>query len=470
MEKSVRPVGRPTSGDSNSVYTDDIRLTYNFVKTIGSGQFGTVRLAARKNDPERFFAIKTIAKNRLNTSKKNLDREVEILFALDHPNVIKLYEVFEDQKYCHFVTEYCSGGELFDRILAMGRYSEVEASRLMQKILLAANNLHQNNVCHRDLKPENFMFESPEADSELKLIDFGLSNKFFFRFGSSELNSFVGTPNYIAPEVLLGRYGAMCDMWSVGVIMYAMLSGRFPFSGETPNDVFARVLSGEFSISSEVWENVSPLAIDLLSKLLTSNPSHRLPADKALAHPWLSQSIPANPLAISRDVIDSLRQYKSRSQFQSEAYAIIVKYLTITHIKDLKDTFMALDREKNGFLTFEEVEQGLLTAGYQMAGHEIEEIILNADFRKDGRINYSEFIAATLDSRALLDEDTVWNAFNFFDVDHSGFITEANMMAALTRAGRQVSESYVKGIMREVGASDSGIAYADFKRVVVQSR
>ena len=452
-------------GASGPDYTD-IRMKYEFIRTIGGGHYGSVRLGAIKGRSSPYFAIKTIAKRKLKAAKQMLEREIQILFALDHPNVIKLYEVFEDHKYFYLVTEYCSGGELFDRILAMGRYSEVEASRLMQKILLAANNLHQNNVCHRDLKPENFMFESPEADSELKLIDFGLSNKFFFRFGSSELNSFVGTPNYIAPEVLLGRYGAMCDMWSVGVIMYAMLSGRFPFSGETPNDVFARVLSGEFSISSEVWENVSPLAIDLLSKLLTSNPSHRLPADKALAHPWLSQSIPANPLAISRDVIDSLRQYKSRSQFQSEAYAIIVKYLTITHIKDLKDTFMALDREKNGFLTFEEVEQGLLTAGYQMAGHEIEEIILNADFRKDGRINYSEFIAATLDSRALLDEDTVWNAFNFFDVDSSGFITESNVREALKRAGRNLSDRDIKSMMTEVGATSEGIGFEEFKQVV----
>jgi calcium-dependent protein kinase len=273
----------------------------------------------------------------------------------------------------------------------------------------------------------------------------------------------------VAPEVIQGDYGSKCDLWSVGVIMYAMLSGKMPFMASTVPETFARIIRGEFKVDTEEWSNVSPEAIDLLKKLLVVNPENRLSADEALAHPWFIHSFPDIPMPISNDVISSLRNYRVRSKLQSEAHAIIVKCLNISQIRHMKDTFMALDREKNGFLAFQELEQGLLTAGYQMAAHEIEEILQNADFKRDGRINYSEFLAATLESRALLDENVIWTAFNKFDVDNTGFITEANVKEALKRAGRAVTERQVKDMMREVEASQEGINYEEFKKLVLSN-
>ena len=446
---------------------NDIRFKYEFVKIIGRGHYGTVRLAHLKSRPEEMVAIKTMTKKKVATSTEALQREIRILFALDHPNIIRLHEVFEDDKYMHLVTEYCSGGELLDHLVSMGRYSEHDAARLLHKILLAVNNLHQNNVCHRDLKPENFMFENTDPRAELKLIDFGLAHKFFNKAGSSELKSFVGTPDYVAPEVLQGGYGPKCDLWSVGVILYVMLSGKLPFAGNSVNEIYARILSGEFTTNTDVWRNINPWAIDLLLKLLVVNPQKRLSAEEALEHEWFVQS-PISPLVISRDILESLKRYRTRSKFQSEAHAIIVKCLNICQIKDMKETFMALDREKNGFLKFQELEQGLLIAGYQLAAHEIEEILQNADFKRDGRINYSEFLAATLESRALLDDDVMWSAFNKFDVDNTGFITESNLKQALQRAGRQVSNSHISDMMKEVGADEEGINYETFKKLVRQ--
>ena len=352
-----------------------------------------------------------------------------------------------------------------DHLVAMGRYSEHQAAHFLHKILLAVNNLHLNNICHRDLKPDNFMFEDTTATAELKLIDFGLAHKFFSKSGHADMSSFVGTPDYVAPEVLQGRYGHKCDMWSVGVIMYVMLSGQLPFSASSVNAVFARILSGDFSTQSEVWGSISQQAINLLQKMLVVDPNKRLSAEEALNHCWFTQS-PTSPLAVCPNILDSLKKYRVRSKFQTEAYAVIVKCLNVAQISDIKETFMALDREKNGFLSFDEIEEGLTSAGYTVAAHEIDEIIRNADFKKDGRINYSEFLAATLESRAVLDDDVMWSAFNTFDVDSTGFITKANLTEALQRAGRQVSDSHIADIMTEAGAGVEGIDYEAFKRLV----
>ena len=462
-----RPGSTTSSLDSTPLPQpySDIRFKYDFLKTIGCGNYGTVRLARLKNRPDELVAVKTMMKEKVSISQEMLEREMQILFSLDHPNIIRLLEVFEDAKYVHLVTEHCSGGELFERIVAMGRYSEGEAARLMHKILLAVNNLHHNNICHRDLKPENFMFQDKTPTAELKLIDFGLAKYFD---GRTELESLVGTPNYLAPEVLRRVYGLKCDLWSVGVMMYVMLSGKLPFEGDTLQETFERIAIGEYSLNGEVWRNISPHAIDLLNNLLVLDPEQRLTADQALTHVWFTQSFATVTQTIAHEVLDSFKNYRVKSKFQSEAYNIIVKYLDVSQIKDLKEAFMSLDSEKNGYLSAEEVQQGLISAGYTIAANEIREIMMNVNFRKDGRINYSEFLAATLESRALLDDDAIWNAFNALDVDRSGFITESNVKAALRRAGRRMSHCEIGDMMREVGAGQRGIDYDQFKQLVRQ--
>ena len=159
-----------------------------------------MRLATHRVRTAEQVAIKTVVKKKLKQEKDRFEKEIDILASLDHPNIIKLYSVYEDEKAYHLVTEYCSGGELFTSIVEKGHYLESDAARLMSKIFLAVNNLHANNIVHRDLKPENFLFESNEAGAELKLIDFGLSNKFFDKFQFMEMHSMVGTPSYVAPE------------------------------------------------------------------------------------------------------------------------------------------------------------------------------------------------------------------------------------------------------------------------------
>ena len=157
-----------------------------------------------------------------------LQRELEILKEVDHPNIIKLYEIYEDQEYLHMVMEYCSGGELFDKVIQKVHFSEKEAASIMYKLFNAINHLHSVHISHRDLKPENCLFDSHSEDAEIKIIDFGLSTK-FGEDEESSMHTLVGTPYFVAPEVLLKNYGPQCDIWSLGVIMFTLLVGHPPF-------------------------------------------------------------------------------------------------------------------------------------------------------------------------------------------------------------------------------------------------
>lgn len=443
----------------------NIRAVYDLKQVIGHGHYGTVRLAVHKVRTSEQVAIKTLVKRKLRSEKDSFEKEIDILTSLDHPNIIKLYSVYEDEKAYHLVTEYCSGGELFDRIVEKGHYMESDAARLMSKIFLAVNNLHANNIVHRDLKPENFIFESSDPNAELKLIDFGLSNKFFDKFHF--MHSMVGTPSYVAPEVIRGSYGTKCDVWSCGVIMYAMLSGSLPFSGTMTNELLQKILSGKYTMSGEIWNKVSSEAKSLLKHLLVLDPDHRYSAEQALDHPWF-RNTSSHQLTIDPVILNSLRKYKARNQFQHEAYSIIVKHMNIKQIESLKEAFLALDTEKNGFLSFEEVEEGLRRAGFNPAGHEIAGIIRNADVKGDGHINYTEFIAATMDFRAALNDEAMTSAFQLFDIDNSGFITKDDLKQALTCSGRQCTDSQIDGIFREIGTPE-GITFEAFKNLIRQT-
>lgn len=445
----------------------DIGFKYRFLKTLDNGRYGTVRLAALKTLPSAQVAIKTISKARVKVSPECLNREIQTLFQLDHPNISRLFEVYDDSRSVHLVKEYCSGPSLFDCIVQKGSYSESEAAHLLRKILLAVNSLHHCDICHRDLKPEHFIFEDSSPNAELKLVDFGISNKLFGRGDQSEMKTVIGTPDYMAPEVMWGGYGLMCDMWSVGVIMYAMLSGQLPFIADTVSETFDKAMSGSFSVSSEAWTRVSPTAVDLLRKLLVVEPKGRLTADAALRHEWFSQ-VPSQPVSLS--LIDSLRNYRVRSRLQAEVHPILAKLLNVSHCKDIKDTFTSLDRDQNGYLSAYEVNKGLVEASYNVTATEMTEIMQHVNFSKDGRIKYSEFLAAVMMSRSLLDDDVIWCTFALLDVDNTALVSEGNLKEALRRVGRQVTDGDVHEMMREVGADEDVFDYKQFKKVVLQGR
>ena len=205
-----------------------LRDYYRIGKMLGSGAFGEVRVCVhRESNNQR--AVKVLRKSHMDEDEKRMFfNEINVLKDLDHPNILKMYEFFEDEKRYYIVTDICKGGELFDEIVKKGKFGEQDASVLIKQVLSCINYCHVNHIVHRDLKPENILLETNKEFDQIKIIDFGTS---LVVKDGEKLDEKLGTPYYIAPEVLQKNYGAKCDIWSIGVITYIILSGIPPFNG-----------------------------------------------------------------------------------------------------------------------------------------------------------------------------------------------------------------------------------------------
>jgi calcium-dependent protein kinase len=273
--------GHYRRGSSPVMITDalsDVRLNYHIEpKELGHGHYGVVRKCMHRETGE-WYAIKSIRKSKVSKIEV-LKREIEILKEVKHPNIIELFEVYEDERYLHLVTEVCSGGELFDRIIAKtqseeGHFSEHDAAMLVHDILDAIRYCHdEKGIVHRDLKPENFLFLTEAEDAPVKIIDFGLSRHDDTDLGIMQTK--VGTPYYVAPEVLRREYTNSCDVWSIGVITYILLCGYPPFYGDSDTQIFESVKGGRFDFPSPEWDEISESAKDFVTQLLKKMPSDR---------------------------------------------------------------------------------------------------------------------------------------------------------------------------------------------------
>ncbi|MQL93104.1 hypothetical protein Taro_025742 [Colocasia esculenta] len=256
---------------------------------LGWGQFGVIRECTDILTSEK-FACKSIAKDRLVTEDdvRSVKLEIEIMSRLSgHPNVVELKAVYEEAHYVHLVMELCAGGELFHRLENNGKFTEPEAGILFQHLMKVVVYCHDKGVIHRDLKPENILLATNSSSSPIKLADFGLAT--FIKPGQS-LHGTVGSPFYIAPEVLGGGYNQAADVWSAGVILYILLSGMPPFWGKTKSRIFDAVRAAKLRFPSDPWDNISSSAKELITGMLSKDPALRLTAAQVLDHAWMRDS------------------------------------------------------------------------------------------------------------------------------------------------------------------------------------
>jgi len=256
-----------------------------------------------------------------------IQTEIEIMRMIEHPNIISLHEVFEDKttKKIYLVMELVTGGELFDRIVEKGSYSEKDASELIAKVISAVRYLHKKGIIHRDLKPENLLYASADEDAEIKLADFGLSKIVGLDDDSAVTNTTCGTPGYVAPEVLrMKGYDRSVDMWSIGVILYILLCGFPPFYEENTAKLFQTIMDGKYDFPDPEWTNVSDSAKDLIQRMLTVDSKKRITADEALEHPWILGHT-AKDEKLSTDVIDKIRRsQKARQRLKGAIRAVMM--------------------------------------------------------------------------------------------------------------------------------------------------
>ncbi|XP_057421700.1 calcium-dependent protein kinase SK5 [Lotus japonicus] len=440
--------------------TENIREVYTFGRKLGQGQFGTTYLC-RHNSTGCTFACKSIPKRKL-LCKEDYDdvwREIQIMHHLsEHPHVVRIHGTYEDAASVHIVMEICEGGELFDRIVQKGQYSEREAAKLIRTIVEVVEACHSLGVMHRDLKPENFLFDTVEEDAKLKTTDFGLS--VFYKPGET-FGDVVGSPYYVAPEVLRKHYGPEIDVWSAGVILYILLSGVPPFWAETEQGIFRQILMGRLDFQSEPWPSISDSAKDLIRKMLDRNPKTRLTAHQVLCHPWIVDDNIAPDKPLDSAVLSRLKQFSAMNKLKKMALRVIAESLSEEEIGGLKELFKMIDADNSGTITFDELKEGLKRVGSELMESEIKDLMDAADIDNSGTIDYGEFIAATVHLNKLEREENLLSAFSYFDKDGSGYITIDEIQEACKEFG--LDDIHIDDMVKEIDQDNDGqIDYGEF--------
>ncbi|KAL8132151.1 hypothetical protein AgCh_007879 [Apium graveolens] len=440
--------------------TGHLKEYYNLGRKLGHGQFGTTFLCVEKATGKE-YACKSIAKRKLVTEDdvEDVRREIEILHHLSgDPNVVSIKGAFEDAVAVHVIMELCGGGELFDRITKRGHYTERKAANLARTILKVVEACHSMGVMHRDLKPENFLFVNEEEESALKTIDFGLS--VFFKPGEI-FTDVVGSPYYVAPEVLRKRYSQAADIWSAGVIIYILLSGVPPFWAETEQDIFEEVLRGDLDFSSDPWPKISDSAKDLVRRMLVRDPKRRMTAHEALCHPWVRVDGVAPDKPLDSAVLSRLTQFSAMNKLKKMVLRVIAETLSPEEIAGLKEMFKMIDTDDSGQITFDELKVGLKKFGANLKESEIYDLMQAADVDNNGTIDYGEFIAATLHLNKVEKEDHLFAAFSYFDKDGSGYITQDELQQACEEFG--IDNTQLDEMIKEADQNNDGrIDYNEF--------
>lgn len=450
---------------------------YDVVDILGKGGFSIVRKGVSKHDTKNCcVAIKTLKRlthtpssfqrnpaarqkeaglstwNQTSIANALLTNEILVMRRIvedvsPHPNVIHLYDVYEDTNGIHLVLELCSGGELFDRIVKQEKYSEVEAAQVVQQIAMGLSALHKASIVHRDLKPENCLFLDNSKKSPLKIMDFGLSSVEDF---TNPIVALFGSIDYVSPEALSQlQVTAASDMWSLGVIMYILLSGYPPFHAKSNREKQQRILAGDFSFDDITWKTISSSAKDLISRLLSVEPYKRPSAQELLNHPWVVGDC-AKDNIMDAEVVARLNNFNAQRKFRAAALASIWGNKMLSRTKKLRNLLGSHDLAPDELENLR-VQFGRICAnGDNATLSEFEEVLkaikMNAliplaprvfdlfDNNRDGTVDMREILCGLSSLKNSRGDDALKLCFQMYDADRSGCISReelASMLSAL---------------------------------------
>ena len=400
-------------------------LDYKIIKSIGEGTFGKVELVEHKITG-MVRAMKIIPKTS-ELDDLSVLNELYILKRIDHQNVIKIYEFYSDDKNYYLITEYCPGGDLF-RYTKDKNLSEKQVANIVYQILLVLNNLHKMKIMHRDLKPENILVAKKEENGLylIKICDFGTSQ--IFKTGEKEKNV-IGSSYYIAPEVLKKKYDSKCDLWSLGVIMYVLLTKKIPFQGSNDQQLKNNIKKKSSKYIKKPILIYSKYTQDLLDKLLEKDVSKRFTAEQALNSDLFKvHNCKENINQINKDLInkfiDNIIKYKRRNAFQETAIMYLIHNSESEEILEANKLFNIFDVNNDGKISFSDFfSQIEKLSGKKIEKEQAQEIFFNIDTNKNKFIEMEEFVKGAVDKKIFLEEKMLKLAFNFFDVGNDGLIT-----------------------------------------------
>jgi len=438
-----------------NVVDDDYDITS---KVLGSGSNGVVRLAISKGGSYgQRFAVKVLQMSQLaDDQRAQLEAEVEIFLAMDHPHITRLFDVYESEGFLYMVMECMEGGELFSRVSNLKRFSELDAADAIWQMLLSLNYIHHHGIVHRDLKLENWLYDAKNSN-HLKLIDFGLSKIWD---PNVKMKTACGTLSYAAPEVLLNDYGSQCDLWSLGVICFVLLSGYMPFTGSADYQTKC-IKFGKYVMKPNWWNEISTNGINFMQSLMQVNPDKRLTAQAALDHPWITSRHKRGgaPQEIDQPIVDAFRQFGQASKFRRCAVQMMAWNLSNDERSRVRQHFVTLDQNKQGSITLAELKH-VLVEKFHVPDQETTQILQALDSNNDQKVHYSDFLAAMIGTQIAMHDDLLRAAFRKFDTDRSGHITAKNLRQVLgaTFEGRSVKELLTEADQLK----DNRISYAEF--------
>lgn len=419
------------------------RTTHEVVAIKTLRRFGPPSPPEKKNNNSRALISETLLTNELLVMRKIVED------VSPHPNVIHLYDVCEDSFGVHLILELCFGGELFDRIVGQARYNEAGAAAVVRQIAKGLEALHGANIVHRDLKPENCLFLNKNENSPLKIMDFGLSS---FEDYANPVVGLFGSIDYVSPEALSrdNKITTKTDIWSLGVILYILLSGYPPFFAPSNRQKQQMILNGQFSFDEKTWKNISSSAKQLISSLLEVDPNMRPTAQEIVEHPWVRGEL-AKEEEMDAEIVSRLQSFNARRKFRAAAMASVLSSsfsLRTKKLKKLVGSSYDLKPEelenlshifkkicKNGenatLLEFEEVLKAMeMTSLVPLAGR----IFDLFDNNRDGTVDMREIIGGFSSLKYSQGDDALRLCFQLYDTDRSGCISKeevASMLRAL---------------------------------------
>ena len=518
----------------------DPNINYSILKALGHGSFGHVFKVVHKITGN-IRSIKVIPKNNLKPgfTKDEIIQEINILKSLDHPHIIKMFEFYVDENNYYLVNEFCSEGDLGEKLVKIKFFTENVTKLLMFQIFNAVWYLHSNKVIHGDLKVENIMVDSLLEDEkiidhkykherkksfatvirddsktidlwlnkeknsfnniqnnsynlirksltnikkvdkksylrtdnveiknfELKLIDFGCSK--MFTTYKKNFEDTIGTLVYCSPEVLLNNYNEKCDLWSCGIILYLLLTGKFPFYGKTENEIIEKILNQKIEFNEEIFDKISPEAKDLIQKCLIHDKNKRISASEALKHPFFA-NIDLNNIYHEKidlkEVLSSLKYFSKHSKFYQVVLAFLShNYAEKTQLDKLKKIFYKIDTNLDGKLSKEELMNAYKIAGIKINKNQLDKIINSMDYDNNGYIEYEEFIRATIPKENLFTDVNLKTAFELFDLDKNGSIS-LNEIKEVLGIKKNDDDKVIEELMNEVQRTgNQEITFSQFK-------
>lgn len=486
-------------------YPRNLQQRYEIGMVLGAGSFGVVRLGIERSTGRKYAckSIPKIPKSGRSTPRYllKLQTEVDAMSQLGASlDAVYLKDIFEDDTHVHLIMELCEGGSVLDR-LKDGEYSETQAAHIMAAVLRFLSQCHAKGLIYRDVKPENFMLlqkapveeppnplvrltravgigskagdEGTSLSTPIKATDFGLSIR--HKPDEAPLKSRSGTPAYMAPEVIQQSYAEEADIWSAGIMMYQLLTGKFPFWDNvrdcTLTQVWKAILSERVNFESDDLRQVSPAAKDLLKRMLTRDKLKRISASDALSHPWLKETSKTPVLPLRSSVVQRLQRFATYGHLKQIVLRLMAEEVEAYPSSEeqskelvgaLHALFDELDVDASGTVSMDELVAGLDRLGYDLSTSEVEQLMARVDINQDGSLEVGEFVAGLVDWNAL-QRDTAWEywvscAFEKLDRNGDGYIDLNELLEEVPEA-KQSSKRLLEArrMLREADDNGDGI-------------